>query len=206
MSENVWVAIEISRQIRLVDGVLASAAALAAGGRNLLLHQIEIAKQLTMPEMVCVITPQGDEGVLELIAEHGLRELAPFDFIAMLADRAKHGETGAVVLLRQIAPLKEAASVGQALSLLNQHPVVISASKPPDGHKRHQPLPDQTEPDYRCLAFEVRRMSEFGERPLASVGAEELLYIDWDAFAEYIRPEDEPEVAAMLKSWTDTRR
>src|SRR5690606_2167423 len=114
--------------------------------------------------------------------------LAPFDFIAMLSERAKAGEEGAVVLLRQIAPLESANMLKQALKLLKKHPVVISASKPPEGHKRHQPLPGQSEPDYRCLAFEMRRISEFGAAGAA--GEEELQFIDWDSFAEFTGRDD----------------
>ena len=200
-ANNTWVGIEVTRQMRLEDGALASAGKLEVGGVNLLAHQIDIAKQITVPEQICVLTPQGDEAVLEMIAEHGLRELAPFDFIAMLSDRAKHGEEGSVVLLRQIAPLRDAKPVNQALELLAKHNVVISASKPPKGHRRHEPLPDQTEPDYRCLAFEVRRISEFSMQSMGGVGAEELLYIGWEEFAEYTRRQDEPEVAAILEQW-----
>lgn len=198
---NTWVGIEITRQMRLSDGALASAGKLEVGGVNLLTHQIEIAKQITVPEQICILTPQGDEAVLELIAEHEVRELAPFDFIAMLSDRAKHGEEGSVVLLRQIAPLRSAEPIKRALELLAEHKVVVSASTPPEGHRRHEPLPDQTEPDYRCLAFEVRRISEFSMQSMGGVSAEELLYIDWQAFAEYTRPQDEPEVADILKQW-----
>lgn len=186
----------------MVGGKLQPAGELAVGGMNLLVHQIAIAKELTAPEQVCILTPQGDEKVLELVAEHELRELAPFDFIAMLAERARAGEEGAVVLLRQVAPLRDAKDVKKALKLLKKHPVVISASKPPKGHKRHEPLPDQDEPDYRCLAFEVRRLSQFSKQAMGEPGSEEeLLFIDWDSFAEFTRPQDEPEVAATLAKW-----
>ena len=200
---NTWVGIEVTRQVRVADGVIQSVGKLSAGGVNLLEHQIGIAKQLTSPDQICILTPQGDEAVLELIAKHELRELAPFDFIAMLSDRAKHGEEGAAVLLRQIAPLKDAKDAKKALKLLVKHPVVISASKPPKGHKRHEPLPGHDEPDYRCLAFEVRRISEFSTQAMTglSEGNEELLFIDWDSFVELTRPEDEAEVAAAVAKW-----
>lgn len=186
----------------MVGGKLQPAGELAVGGVNLLAHQIAIAKELTAPEQVCILTPQGDEKVLELVAEHELRELAPFDFIAMLADRARAGEDGAVVLLRQVAPLRDAEDVKKALKLLKKHPVVVSASKPPKGHKRHEPLPDQDEPDYRCLAFEVRRLSQFSKQAVGEPGSEEeLLFIDWDSFTEYTRPQDEAEVAATIAKW-----
>ncbi|MCA8912311.1 MAG: hypothetical protein KDB82_11450 [Planctomycetes bacterium] len=200
---NTWVGIEVTRQIRLEDGAIASSGKLEVGGVNLLAHQIEIAKQLTSPDQICVLTPQGDEAVLELIAEHGLRELAPFDFIAMLSDRAKHGEEGAAVLLRQIAPLRDVKDVKKALKLLKKHPVVISASKPPKGHPRHEPLPGEDEPDYRCLAFEVRRISEFSMQAMTglSAGNEDLLFVDWDSFTEYARPEDEAHAAEVIRKW-----
>ena len=202
---NTWVGIEVTRQMRIADGKLLSVGGLTVGGVNLLAHQVEIAKQLTAPENICILTPQADEPVLELIAEHELRELAPFDFIAMLSDRAKHGEEGAAVLIRQIAPLRDASNVKNALKLLKKHPVVISASKPPKGHKRHEPLPDQDEPDYRCLAFEARRISEFSKQAMTelSLGNEELLWINWDSFAEYTRSDDEAEVAARVSKWLD---
>jgi hypothetical protein len=199
---NVWVGIEVTRQMRMVGGKLQPAGELAVGGVNLLAHQVAIAKQLTVPEQICILTPQGDEKVLELVAEHELRELAPFDFIAMLAERARAGEEGAVVLLRQVAPLRDATDVKRALELLNKHPVVISASKPPEGHRRHQPLPGESEPDYRCLAFEVRRLSQFSKQAMGEPGSEEeLLFIDWNSFAEYTRPQDEAEVAARIARW-----
>ena len=198
-----WVGIEVTRQVRVADGVIQSVGKLSAGGVNLLEHQIGIAKQITSPDQICILTAQGDEAVLELIAGHGLRELAPFDFIAMLSDRAKHGEDGAAVLLRQIAPLRDAKDVKKALKLLKKHPVVISASKPPKGHKRHEPLPGEDEPDYRCLAFEARRISEFSMQAMTglSAGNEEQLFIDWDRFTEYSRPESEAHAAEVIRKW-----
>ncbi|MCB9933947.1 MAG: hypothetical protein H6841_11055 [Planctomycetes bacterium] len=199
---NIWVGIEVTRQVRMVGGKLQPAGELAVGGVNLLAHQIAIAKQLTPPEQVCILTPQGDEKVLELVAEHELRELAPFDFIAMLAERARAGEEGAVVLLRQVAPLRDATDVKRALELLSEHQLVISASKPPEGHRRHQPLPGESEPDYRCLAFEVRRLSQFSKQAMGEPGGEEeLLFIVWDSFAEYTRPQDESETAQKMAKW-----
>lgn len=197
-ADSVWVGIEVTRQLRVVDGGLAPAGDLQAGGVNLLEHQIKIALQIAPPDRVCVLSPQGDERVLELIAQYEVRELAPFDFIAMLSERAKAGEEGAVVLLRQIAPLESANMLKQALKLLKKHPVVISASKPPEGHKRHQPLPGQSEPDYRCLAFEMRRISEFGAAGAA--GEEELQFIDWDSFAEFTG-RDDAEAGARVRGW-----
>ena len=95
-ADSVWVGIEVTRQLRVVDGGLAPAGDLQAGGVNLLEHQIKIALQIAPPDRVCVLSPQGDERVLELIAQYEVRELAPFDFIAMLSERAKAGEEGAV--------------------------------------------------------------------------------------------------------------
>ena len=199
---NIWVGIEVTRQVRMVGGKLQPAGELAVGGVNLLAHQVAIAKQLTVPEQICILTPQGDEKVLKLVAEHELRELAPFDFIAMLSDRARAGEEGAVVLLRQVAPLRDATDVKRALELLNKHQVLISASKPPEGHRRHQPLPGENEPDYRCLAFEVRRLSQFSKQAMGEPGSEEeLLFIDWNSFAEYTRPQDESETAQKMAKW-----
>jgi hypothetical protein len=146
-----------------------------------------------------VLAAQADERVLELIAKYEVRELAPFDFISMLSERAKGGEEGAVVLLRQIAPLRDARDLRQALKLLSKHPVVISASKPPEGHKRHLPLPGETNPDYRCLAFEARRISQFGAAGAA--GEEELMFIRWDSFAEFSRPDDEARAIDLIRQW-----
>jgi hypothetical protein len=200
--ENVWVGIEVTRQVRMAGGRMASPGELSAGGANLLDHQLGIARQVTSPDRICVLTPQGDESVLELIAKHEVREIAPFDFIAMLSERAKQGEKGAVVLLRQIAPLRDASDVHQALKLARKHPLVVSASKPPDGHPRHTPPPDEDAPDYRCLAFEIRRISEFSREAVGTGPADEKLeFIEWESFAELIRPEDEPEVAAKMKAW-----
>jgi len=202
MSE-VWVGIEVTRQVRMAGGRVVSAGELSVGGVNLLDHQLKVARDITDPDHICVLSPQGDEAMLDLIAKHEVRELAPFDFIAMLNDRVKHGEEGAVVLLRQLAPLRDAKPVKKALKLLKKHPVVVSASKPPKGHKRHEPPPDEPEPDYRCLAFEVRRMSQFNMAAMdgLSLGEEELLFIDWDDFAEVTRPEDEAAGAEKLAAW-----
>jgi hypothetical protein len=195
---DTWVGIEVTRQLRVSNGELQPAGALALAGVNLLEHQINIAKDITDTDHICVLSPQADEAMLELIAKHEVRELAPFDFIAMLSDRAKQGEEGAAVLLRQIAPVRDARDVKKALKMLKKHPVVISASKPPKGHQRHEPPPDADEPDYRCLAFEVRRINQFGA---FNAGAEELLYIDWNSFAECTSPKDEEETAAKMAEW-----
>lgn len=200
---DTWVGIEVTRQLRVADGQLQPAGAISVGGVNLLDHQLKVARDITDPDHICVLSPQGDEAMLELIAKHEVRELAPFDFIAMLNDRVKHGEEGGVVLLRQIAPIRDAKPVKKALKLLKKHPVIVSASKPPKGHKRHEPPPDETEPDYRCLAFEVRRMSQFNMAAMdgLSLGEEELLFINWEDFAELTRPKDEPEVAKTVAKW-----
>lgn len=202
-TKNIWVGIEVTRQMRLLNGELAPAGALEVAGVNLLDHQIRRAKEITSPDQICVLHAQADATLLELIAQHEVRELAPFDFIAMLNDRVKQEEEGAVALLRQIAPLRDSKAISKAVKMLKKHPVVVSASKPPKGHKRHDPLPDQDQPDYRCLAFEVRRMSQFNMQAMSGlgVGDEELLYIDWEDFAEYATPGDETEAAATLKSW-----
>lgn len=191
-----WVAIEITRQMRLTNGVVADAGALSVAGRNLFEHQVEIAKQLAHIDRILVLTPQSDATLLDLIGRHELREIAPFDFITAMRERA--AENSPVILLRQCAPLRDATDLRKAVALLDKHPVVISASRPPAGHARHQPLPGESEPDYRCLAFEVRRSSEFA----GALGTEEhLLFVEWDSFAEYLRPQDEPEVAAKIKKW-----
>jgi hypothetical protein len=45
-------------------------------------------------------------------------------------------------------------------------------------------------------------MSEFSREAIgAGPGEEKLEFIDWDSFAELIRPEDEPHVAARLRAW-----
>ena len=200
---NTWVGIEVTRQLRVADGQLQPAGAISVGGVNLLDHQLKVAQDITDPDHICVLSPQGDEAMLELIAKHEVRELAPFDFIAMLNDRVKNGQEGTVVLLRQIAPLRDATAVKKALTMLGDHAVVVSASKAPEGHKRNKPPPDQTEPDHRCLAFEVRRMSEFsmGAMEGMSLGQQKLLFIDWNDFVEITRPDDEAEAAATIKQW-----
>lgn len=202
-TKNVWVGIEVTRQMRLEGGALADAGGLEVAGVNLLAHQIERAKELTSSDQVCVLSAQGDAVMLELIAKHEVRELAPFDFIAMLSDRVKQEEEGAVVLLRQIAPVRDVKAIKKALKSLTKHTVVVSASKPPDGHPRHEPLPDQHEPDYRCLAFEARRMSQFNMQAMSrlTLGDEELQYMDWDSFAEITKPDDEPEAAKTIQKW-----
>jgi hypothetical protein len=190
---NLWVGIEVSR---VVDPQ--SSGELSVGGVNLLEHQLKIARKITSPDSIFVLTPQGDERILELVGKYEAREVAPFAFISMLSERAAAGEAGAVVHLRQVAPLRDERDVLQAVQMLDSHPVIISASKPPSGHPRHDPLPGETEPDYRCLAFEVRRISEFRRQPS---GDEHLLFIDWDSFAEVMRREDEPRAAELFHAW-----
>lgn len=192
-----WVAIEVTRQMRLVDGAVADAGALSAAGVNLLEHQVGIARQIAGPDRIVVLTPQSDETVLEIIGRHELREVAPFDFIRLMRERS--ADDAAVVLLRQYVPLADARDLKLALTLAAQHPTIISASKPPAGHPRHKPVPGQSQPDYRCLAFEVRRAAQFGAAPGHD---EHLLFIEWESFAEYLHPRDEPEVAARLKTWS----
>lgn len=179
---NIWVGIEITRQMRLEGGALAPVGGLTVGGVNLLAHQIGIAKQLAPSEQVCVLTPQADEPMLELIAQHEIRELAPFDFIAMLAERAAAGEQAGVVLLRQIVPIRAAAVVQPAIDMLAAHPVVLSAVG-----------------DEPCMAFEVRRGDQFSGG--LSFGIEHMQQISPDDFAEYIKATDEPAVAAKLAAW-----
>jgi hypothetical protein len=187
---DVWVGIEVTRQVRVADGKLVGAGELAVAGVNLLEHQIGVAKQLTRADNICVLSPQGDEKMLEVVSRHEVRELSPYDFIAMLSERAKRNEEGAVVLLRQVAPLRNAEGVKAAIKQLKKHPVVISASK--------QPGKD----DPRCSAFEVRRISQFTMQAMADMGTEEeLAWIDAGDFAEYVRPADEAETAAKLAGW-----
>jgi hypothetical protein len=202
---NTWVGIEVSRQLRLVDGELAPPGGMTLAGVNLLERQIQHALELTSPEQVCILTPQGDGPTLELIGRYEVRELAPMDFIAMLADRVKQGDEGAVVLLRQAVPLRDTKDVQQALKLLRKHAVVVSASRPPADHPRAKPRPEaeSTEPDLRCLAFEVRRMAQFSLDAGAGLGGPEPheLMIEWESFGEIIRPEDEAHVATLLEAW-----
>lgn len=191
-----WVAIEITRRLRLAGGAVADAGAESVAGRNLLEHQIAIARQVTSPDRILVLTPDSDEALLDILGRHELREMAPLDFVRLMRERAPEGVPA--ILLRQIAPLRDATDPRTALALLQSHEVVISASRPPAGHARHNPLPGETEPDYRCLAFEARRATQFS----GALGAQEhLLFIEWDSFAEYLRPQDEPEVAAKMKNW-----
>jgi hypothetical protein len=191
-----WVAIEITRSMRMVNGAMADAGALSASGRNLFEHQVAIARELTEPDRILVLTAQSDATLLDLIGKHELREMPPFDFVSLMRERSAEGSP--VVLLRQCVPLRDAEDVRKAVKLLDKHASVISASQPPAGHSRLKPLPGETEPDYRCLAFEVRRADQF----TGALGTQDhLLFIDWDSFAEYLRPSDEAEVAAKMKKW-----
>jgi hypothetical protein len=203
--ENTWVGIEVSRQLRLVDGELAPPGGITLGGVNLLERQIRHALELTSAEQVCILTPQGDGPTLELIGRYEVRELAPMDFIAMLSDRVKQGDKGAVVLLRQTVPLRDTKDVKKAIKLLRRHPAVISASQPPADHPRAKPRPEAEtdEPDLRCLAFEVRRMEEFSLAAGAGLGGAEPheQMIEWESFGEIIRPDDEPRIADLLQRW-----
>ncbi|MCC7508965.1 MAG: hypothetical protein IT464_06290 [Planctomycetes bacterium] len=196
--ENIWVGIEVTRQVRVVGGELEPAGKLAVGGVNLLDHQLAIARGITVADQICVLTPQGDETLLEITARHEAREMAPFDFIAMLSERAGAGQQGAVVLLRQIAPLRDATAVRAALALLDSHPVIISAA-----NSARDPQARDAETDDRCLAFEVRRISQFSREAMATAPTveETLYYVDAGSYAEYVRPSDAASVEETMKTW-----
>ncbi|MBK8205859.1 MAG: hypothetical protein IPK87_03575 [Planctomycetes bacterium] len=196
--ENIWVGIEVTRQVRVVNGEIEPAGKLAVGGVNLLDHQLSIARGLTVADQICVLTPQGDETLLEITAKHEAREMAPFDFIAMLSERAGAGQEGAVVLLRQIAPLRDASDVQTALAMLDSHPVIISAAKTARGQDARK-----ADTDDRCLAFEVRRISQFSREAMATAPTteEKLVYLEANSYAEYIRPSDAAKVEETMKAW-----
>ncbi|MHC4839527.1 MAG: hypothetical protein ACYTDT_01015 [Planctomycetota bacterium] len=194
-SKNIWVGLEVPRPLFLHE----NAGGLAVGGVNLLRHQVNIALELTQPENICILTPQVDAEILEINGEFGTRELGPFDFISMLAERAKKSESGLVVQLRQTVPLKDASLLTDALNLA-ANGAVISASKPPEGHRRHEPLPGTTQADYRCLAFEIRPLAAFGAMEQLSAD-EQLAWIDWCEFAEITKPGDIEPASEVLKSW-----
>lgn len=196
--ENIWVGIEVTRQVRVMNGELEAAGKLAVGGVNLLDHQLGVARGITDADHICVLTPQGDETLLEITARHEAREMAPFDFVAMLSERAGAGQEGAVVLLRQIAPLRDTEGVREALALLAAHPVVISAAKDARGGRA-----GDAETDDRCLAFEIRRISQFSREAMAAAPTvvEKLIYMETGSYAEYARPSDAATVEATMKAW-----
>lgn len=203
MSSNVWVAVEVTRRLRLVDGELAPASGLTVGGVNLLQRQVKLALRLAPADNVMLLTPQPDEYVLELAGEHELRAVSPMEFIGAMTERAGAGEAGAVVLLRQTCLLRDAAPVLEAIQALAKHPVLISASVSPPGSALHDAIPGEDDPDHRCQAFEVRRLSEFTKDAMAAIpGRDDALhFIPWDSFAELNRPTDEPLVAERLRAW-----
>ena len=201
MSQELWVGIEVARDLRLRDGALLGAGSLCVGGVNLLRHQVGIALRLAPAERVCLLSVQPDEELLRVAAENDLRELPPLDFVAMLRDRFRAGSRGVLVLLRQLVPLRSEAPVRRALEQAGASPALVSTSRPPAGHPRHQPLPGESEPDYRCLAFEVRRLGEQGPAfEIEDVPA----HVDWEDFVEIIHPRDEAEAARRLASWDDS--
>ncbi|MDC1142650.1 hypothetical protein OAU50_06135 [Planctomycetota bacterium] len=194
-TKNIWVGLEVPRALSLHE----DAGALTVGGLHLLRHQVAIALELAVPEQVCILTPQADSDILEINGEFNTRVLGPFDFISMLAERAKGGESGLVVQLRQTVPLKHASLLTEALKLANNG-AVVSASKPPEGHRRHEPLPGMIEPDYRCLAFEVRSISAFGTQESLSAD-EQLAWINWADFTEITCPDDLSKAAEAIAGW-----
>lgn len=193
--KNVWVGIEIARPLSLHE----SAGSLALGDINLLRHQVMLATKISSEDQLCLLTAQADEDALEISSEFGCRELGALDFISMLADRAKGGEQGWVVNLRQTAPMKDAAVLVSALDTAGGK-TIFSASKPPVGHIRHQPLPGMTEPDYRSLAFEIRPLSAF-KVDLMLDTEEELAWMDWGTFAEITSPRDLESAAEIVSTW-----
>ncbi|MCF6228015.1 MAG: hypothetical protein L3J82_05000 [Planctomycetes bacterium] len=193
--DSIWVGVEVARPLSLYE----NAGALTVGGVNLLRHQLKIALEIADAENVFILTPQADENVLEANAEFDCSVLGPIDFITKFADKARSGDAGVILQLRQTAPIQSVSLVREAL-LLAPNGSVVSASKPPDGHKRHQPLPDMTEPDYRCLAFEARPTNAFGLDVLAQ-SEEKLAWIEWGTFAEINRPSDLDAAAKVIESW-----
>ncbi len=197
---SVHIGIEMSRDLRLNAAGLVQAGTLEAGGVNLLRHALTLARRVTEPGLIRVMTTESDETVLALVGEFECREGGALQWMAELVDAAPNAAPeDAVIILRQTAPLRDEKPLLEALGMLKKGRCVVSASKPPASHPRHKPLPGQSEPDYQVRAFEAWRLGEFGKYGFAGPMAEPpLLFIEWDAFVEIDRPEDFTRAAKMF--------
>lgn len=179
---DVWVAIEVTRDMRLT-GMDTPAGAWTAGGVNLLDWQIRRALELTTHDKILVLHPASDSETLALCGEHNVRELGPMDFVGMMSERASGDEQGVAVLLRQTAPIRNVASVQAAIERASEHPVQASDI---DG----QP----------SLAFEVRTFASF--HPAKFTLAEPTpVAIDADDVVEITHPKHLTSAAKTLARW-----
>jgi hypothetical protein len=196
----IHVGIEMSRDLRLNAAGLVQAGTLEAGGVNLLRHALTLARRITEPGLIRIMTTESDETVLALVGEFECREGGALQWMAELVDAAPNAAPeDAVIILRQTAPLRDESPLREALGILKKQRCVVSASKPPKGHARHKPLPGQTEPDYQVRAFEAWRLGEFGKYGFTGPMAEPpLLFIDWETFVEIDRPQDFERAGRLL--------
>lgn len=180
----IYVGIELSRDLRVGPKGVESPAARAVSGVNLLRHGIQLALKISTPDNIQVLTPDVDTVLLDICGEFGVREGGVIQWVAGLGEKAADAKPeDAVVILRQMTPLRDEKPLAKALALLKRQRCVISATK-----------------EGLCRAFEVWRLSEFSKYGFGGVprDRDKSLYIDWDSFVEINRPEDEPRAAKIL--------
>lgn len=181
----VHIGIEMSRDLRLNAAGLVQAGTLEAGGVNLLRHALTLARRITVPGLIRIMTTESDETVLALVGEFECREGGVMQWMAELVDAAPNAAPeDAVIILRQICPLRDDQPLRRALAALKSSRCVVSASG-----------------GEQVRAFEVWRLGEFGKYGFAGPMAEPpQLELSGDEFVEISRPSDFEHAGHMLAS------
>lgn len=185
---TVHIGIEMSRDLRLNAAGLVQAGTLEAGGVNLLRHALTLARRITEPGLIRVMTTESDETVLALVGEFECREGGALQWLAELVDAAPHAAfEDAVIILRQTCPLRDEKPLRAALAALKQQRCVVSASKAPGGQLE------------QVRAFEAWRLGEFGKYGFAGPMAEPpQIELAADEFVDISKPPDFERAADML--------
>lgn len=178
------VGIEMSRDLRLNASGLVAPGTLEAGGVNLLRHALDLARRLTEPTLIRVLTIEPDETVLALVGELECREGGVMQWMAELVEAAPNaGADDAVIILRQTCPLRDEKPLRRALEALAKQRCVVSA---------HGGEP--------VRAFEAWRLSEFGKYGFAGPAAEPpQIELAAEEFVEISKPSDFDRAARMLE-------
>jgi hypothetical protein len=180
---TVFIGIEMSRDLRLSAGKLVPPGNLTAGGVNLLRHALTLARRVTEPAFMRVLTIEPDETVLALVGEFECREGGVMQWMAELVEAAPNAAAeDAVIILRQTCPLRDEKPLRCALEALKKSRVVVSASG-----------------GEQVRAFEAWRLAEFGKFSFAGPIAEPpQLTLGSDEFVEISKPSDFERAGLML--------
>lgn len=180
---TVHVGIEMSRDLRLNAAGLVQAGTLEAGGVNLLRHALTLARRITEPGLIRVMTTESDETVLALVGEFECREGGALQWMAELVEAAPNAAPeDAVIILRQTCPLHDEKALRRALELLRENRCIVSSCA------REQ-----------VRAFEAWRLGEFGKYGFTGPSADPpMLELGTDEFVDINRPIDLERAATML--------